>query len=443
MLEPSTKRGWLMNPLVSIALFLFVAIILGAITVISEIYAIYAMLCLLSVVAATAGSTLFDRDAAKASSAILIYVVLVVPFFVSLYLYDFVYRDMSKPETYIDVNWTTAPFVAAVFIIVVLMIAFLVDNMLLGSPIIKTLQLTKRFLNARKRRYSVSLFSVTVLVASVVSLSYVVPSYTLLVLFLIVICQVAINMIGHVYERRSEIFSLATVGMNPDQLAGLSFAEAFIVGFVGGGIGYAVGLYILIFAALPITVLEVMTSWAIAMILFAVSASIVSTIIPAMKASMLATPSLLKRWWIEAPPPPSIGQLSIWTFQIPVKITEDNAEKFVNYFLRYARMLERFPYGSVERAENVQLVRPEDSKGNEVWELRFKYIYNEGGSPMIVTENELGILRNSISEVLPVEFTIRVIEFQHVSNIYVYMERFASNYRKMALEQNFMDILYL
>jgi hypothetical protein len=424
LLNPSTHRFLWENPLLLLALFILATVISAGIFLISYEYAVYTILTLLSFVATTAAFSLFDRDTTKFFSTFGIYAILVSPFFVAY----------SRFASYIDVASTV--FSAMMSIMMVLTAAFLADDILLSSPFIKIFQLTKRFLKSRRWRYSLSLFSIIVFAASVTSLSFILPFYALLNLFLIVILVVATNMIGNVNERRREIFSLMTIGLNPDQLSGLFFAEAFIIGFLGGGVGYAVGLYVLILTALPITTLEISTGWMIAVILLSVGTAIVSATLPAIKSSMLYTPSLLKRWWREAPP--FIGLPPTWTFKIPVKVTEDNAEKLIDLFLRYVRMLEGFSYGSIERAEEIQIVKPEDSKDKTVLKLKFKYIFNEGGNPMIVTENELRILRSQVLEELTAEFMIRVIEYQGM-NIYECLERIASTYRKLALEQNVVE----
>ena len=410
-MHPSTHR-LLRNPLFSAFLLFFVALILSALFMISYKYAVLTMLTLLSLVAATGGFTLFQEDAAKFFSALAIYAILVAPFF-SAY---------SRFASHVDM--ASAWGFAAISIIIVSTVAFSVSDILLGLPFFKLFQLAKRFLKSRKWRYLLSLSSIIVFAASVTSLSFFLPSYALLVFFLIVICEVATNMIGNVHIRRREIFSLATLGLNPDHLSGLFLAEAFIVGFLGGGVGYAAGLYVLILTSFPITAFEISTGWIVAIILLSVVTAIVPATLPARKASMLATPSLLKRWWREAPP--FLGWPPTWTFKMPVKVTKDNAESFINFFLGYARMLEGFSYGSIERAEEIQVVRP-----NRTWRLKFKYIYNELSSPMIITENELRILRSPEPKA---EFTIKVTKFQGVQNIYEYLERIASTYRRLAFE---------
>jgi len=379
------------------------------------------MLTLLSLVAAAGGLALFDKDAAKFFSALAIYAIIVLPFFAT-YSRFASRMDMASAEGF-----------AMISIVIVLTVSFLVDDMLLGLPFFKIFQLAKRFLKSRRWRYSLSLSSIIVFAAGVTSLSFILPFHALMIFFLIIVCEVATNMIGNVYERRREISSLATLGLNPDHFAGLFFAEALIIGFLGGGIGYAVGLFVLISTSLPISTFEVSTGWMATIILLSVAAAILSATLPAMKAAMLATPSLLKRWWREAPP--FIGWPPTWTFKMPIKVTKDNAESFINFFLSYARMLEEFSHGSIERAEEIQVVKPEASCENTSWKLKFKYIYNELGSPMIMTENELRIFESPSLGEHAAEFTIKVIKYQSLQqSIYEYLERIASTYRKLTLE---------
>jgi len=418
-MHPSTHRLF-RNPLLSAFLFFTILIAFSALFFIAYRYAVYAMLTLLSLVAATAGFALFDGDGAKFFSAVGFYAVLVAPFFSA-------YSQLAS-------RWdlASAGGFAMISIMLVLTAVFLVEDALLGLSFFKLFQLAKRFMKSRRWRYSFSLSTIIVFAASVTSLSFILPFYALLILFLIVVCQVATNIIGNVYERRREIFSLATLGLNPDHFAGLFLAEALTIGFLGGGVGYAVGLYVVILSSLPVTTFVFSTGWMVAVILLSIATAIISATLPAMKASMLATPSLLRRWWRESPP--FIGWPPTWTFQMPIKMTTDNAEGFINFFLSYVKMLEEYSYDSIERTEAIQIVRPEAQPENALWKLKFKYIFNELSSPMMITENELKIFKDSTSEELTAEFTIKVIKYQCIQNIYEYLERIASTYRKLAIE---------
>ena len=93
------------------------------------------------------------------------------------------------------------------------------------------------------------------------------------------------------------------------------------------------------------------------------------------------------------------------------------------------RSLEGFSYGSIERVENIQVLRPEHSR-EKAWKLKFKYLFNEGGDRSITTENELRVdMKTSTTD-----FTVKVVAFQNVGNIHEWFERIASTYRKLAIE---------
>jgi len=418
-MNPSSHK-LLRNPLFSAGLILLVTLFHITIFFLSYKYAVYAVLTVLSLVAASIGFALFEEELSKFFSALASYFLLVFPFFMAYG--RFASRsDMASAEGF-----------AMVSIMIVLSAFILLDDLLLGSPFIRLFQLAKKFMMARKSRYLLSLLSIIAYAASVTSLSFILPLYALLVLFGIVLCEVAVTMIGSVNERKKEIFTLATVGLNPDHLSGLFLAESFILGLLGGGIGYAIGIYILLLSLLPITPLEISTGWIVTVIFLSIATAITASILAALKASMLATPSLLKRWWREAPP--IVGWPPMWTFQIPVRVTEKNTERFIDHFHGYARMLEKFSYGSMERAEEVQVVKPNVLNEEKTAKLKFRYIFNEIGSPMIITDNELTVFRNPNTKEISVEFTIKVTKYQGTLDIYDCLERMASTYRRLALQ---------
>jgi len=110
-------------------------------------------------------------------------------------------------------------------------------------------------------------------------------------------------------------------------------------------------------------------------------------------------------------------------------VTKDNAESLITFFLGYAGMLEGFSYGSIERVENIQVLRPEYLR-EKAWKLKFRYLLNEGGDRSITTENELRVdMKTSTTD-----FTVKAVAFQNVGNIHEWFERIASTYRKLALE---------
>lgn len=378
------------------------------------------MLSFLALVAVTAAYALFDTDVHKMIGSFALYFPLVVPFLVA-YARVAPLMDMALMQG-----------LAMLFIMAAVSTAGLIDNVLLsGSTLVELLRLSKKFLKKRWFRYFLSLLSITVFTLGVTSLALFLPLYALIVPFTVVVCALAVPMLANVYEDRKEIFTLATVGLNPTCLQGLFLVEAVIIGFVGGGVGYASGLLISILASLPLTMVELSTGWITTVILASLSAAVVASIYPSLKASMVATPSLLKRWWHEAPP--LAGWPPVWTVKIPVKLREDNVDSFIDFFLDYARTLEGLRPGSIERAEDAQLTS-QTVDGEEVRRLRFKYIFNEGSTPMITTQNELRVSKSPRSKEYAVSFTVKVVTHVGVLNLYQPLERIVSTHRRLAIE---------
>lgn len=61
-------------------------------------------------------------------------------------------------------------------------------------------------------------------------------------LMVLVMLNIGLSMFATVNERKDEIASLSSVGLNPTQIAVLFIAEALIIGFIGGGFGYLLGI---------------------------------------------------------------------------------------------------------------------------------------------------------------------------------------------------------
>lgn len=419
MSRPS-KSSLLRNPLFFAGLAVFLAVSSAAAVYVCQRYSAYVMLFFLSLVAAVAGFALFDTDVSKLIAGFTLYVPLVAPFFLA-------YSQLTS-----RVNLALMQGYAMVFITATMFAAILADDLLLGSTLVKLFQLAKRFMMVRRFRFFLSLLSVALFAAGVTSLALILPLYALVVPFGIVVCELAIPIFGNVLQRRREMLALAAVGLNPDYLSGISMAEAVILGFLGGGVGYALGLTLSLSASLPLTALGLSTGWMVTVILLSLAAALTAAILPSAKASMLATPSLLRRWWREAPP--FVGWPPTWTVEIPVRLREGDVDSFISFFHEYARALEGSRYGSMERAEEVRVFGPETAGEGEARGLRFRYIFNEGSTPMIVAENELRVSKSPRSEEHTVHFTVRVMKHESVPDIYQALEHIVSTYRLMAFE---------
>ncbi|MEM3046529.1 MAG: FtsX-like permease family protein [Candidatus Bathyarchaeia archaeon] len=119
--------------------------------------------------------------------------------------------------------------------------------------------------------------------------------------FIIVVLNVAMVMVTLMYERTREVYLLAMLGLNPAHIASLFLAESIVMALVGGGLGYFLGLgsYRLItFLGLAgqVGVREKLEwYWSVIGVLIAVAAAVSSTIRPAVRAAVVATPSLVRK----------------------------------------------------------------------------------------------------------------------------------------------------
>jgi len=237
-------------------------------------------------------------------------------------------------------------------------------------------------------------------------------------------------MLGNIHQRRKEMFTLATAGLNPDHFTGLLLAEAFVLSFLGGGVGYSAGLYAVVLYSLPACMFELSAGLMAGVILISAAVAFIASVLPAAKASMAATPSLLKRWWREAPP--RVGWPPKWTFTIPVKVTEETAEEFIYFYMKRLTESERF-FQPIERAYDLVFDIPSLEHPPT---LRFKY-YMGDGTNILETDNELRLLRSAESEELQVNFTITVLSYNDpafAQRMDKYLEVMASTFRMLAFE---------
>jgi len=193
---------------------------------------------------------------------------------------------------------------------------------------------------------------------------------TLIILLILGMGNIFSMMIGCVYERRREIFTVSTLGFNPRNVASLFIAEGLIVGFIAGGLGYILGLgsyRIMPFLPLQAEVIQkVSINWS----LLAVALSIVTTTsgsaIPALKASILTTPSLTRKW--------ELGKVvektdHYWRIHLPVRIQEEEIYSFFNYLHAELKSFGSTTYYSVEN------LRYREEKIGEVVERRLNFTF--------------------------------------------------------------------
>jgi ABC-type lipoprotein release transport system permease subunit len=165
----------------------------------------------------------------------------------------------------------------------------------------------------------------------------------LIIPWAIVVLNVVITMLNSLFERRKEIGILSSVGLNPAQISGIFVAEAMIIGLIGGGAGYLLGLGLYKGMAYIGATLEVHQKisafWSLASIGLSISA-VLTGAMAALKSSVVITPSLMRRWRIDR------NQTHFnepWRMEIPVKLLPREKSEFQNFALDFLEDLKNHP----------------------------------------------------------------------------------------------------
>jgi ABC-type lipoprotein release transport system permease subunit len=156
----------------------------------------------------------------------------------------------------------------------------------------------------------------------------------------IVILNVVFTMVNAIYERRRELVILSSVGLNPTHITALFVAEALIVGIIGGGMGYLLGLSL--YQLIPLLSIgifvrqKISAVWCLASLGIAMTAVLVGAFV-ALKASVDITPSMLRRWTIGA----SHKTGTPWVFDVPFRVQADRLDGLLEYVAaRYWKYLD-------------------------------------------------------------------------------------------------------
>ncbi len=158
--------------------------------------------------------------------------------------------------------------------------------------------------------------------------------------WIIVIFNVITTMLNSIYESRKEISILSSIGLNPTDIIGLFIAEAAVIGIIGGGLGYLVGISnYKILSSLSIVIEvrpKISVLWSFASISLSIAAVLVGAFI-ALRSSVVITPSLTRRWGV-AKDVHRMGEP--WIIDIPFKVKEHEIENLFDYVTaRYHRYL--------------------------------------------------------------------------------------------------------
>jgi hypothetical protein len=166
---------------------------------------------------------------------------------------------------------------------------------------------------------------------------------SLIIPWAIVVLNVVITMLNSLYERRGEIEILSSVGLNPAQVSSIFVAEAFITGFIAGGLGYLVGLGLyrgMAYLNIGLQVHQKVSAvWSVASITLAVSA-VLTGAYAALRNSVVITPSLMRRWKIDRD---SGGFQEPYRIAIPLKLKAEEIDPYIDFIYRKLKGLENHP----------------------------------------------------------------------------------------------------
>lgn len=225
-----------------------------------------------------------------------------------------------------------------------------------------------------------------------------------------------------VYERRREIATLSLVGINPSQIGYMFLAEAGLIAFLGGTMGYLLGLggprLLLSLGGPGFLTEKVSWTWSVAVILMAVVVAVSASAIPALKASTIATPRLPRKWKLEYLPAAS----DMWQLHIPQHVSKLEVERFFSFI---ESQLPRRIQDEMVKTGMVDEIGGE----KETKKLLFTHSFSIEGSRAFKTENELVAMRNKGSLIYELDLAIRI------ASLYAYVPEKAVRTTASAIRQ--------
>lgn len=195
------------------------------------------------------------------------------------------------------------------------------------------------------------------------------------VMFLVILI-IGSMMFRSVEERKRDIFTLSSVGLNPTHIVSLFLAEALLIGFTAGILGYLLGVSGYRFVSLisPLEVKEKASiEWSLISLFLSLLTSIIATLPPAVKASTIVTPSRLRKLrLIEKERPKREGEP--WIIELPAKVKPGE----INFFCKYVeRKLKELTSSLIERIEKIEFSKEEEQGEYLRRKISFEYVGGE------------------------------------------------------------------
>jgi ABC-type lipoprotein release transport system permease subunit len=207
------------------------------------------------------------------------------------------------------------------------------------------------------------------------------------VLLILVILNIASIMLSAFEKRKNEMLTLATLGLNPTYITMIFIAEAAISGLLSGGLGYFFGIlgYKIMFLSQSSPSFEIKLSfgWCILSLSLAITVSIISAVLPALKMSRVVTPSLTGRW----KPDKKHLMGEYWVADMPIRIIEYELKDFITFIYNKMKETEN---NKVRGVRNLILKEVETTEGFG-YDFRFIFVSGEIASQPVRTDNLLEI----------------------------------------------------
>ncbi len=178
---------------------------------------------------------------------------------------------------------------------------------------------------------------------------------------LLIIVQMAIaavfvlnTMVASVFERTKEIAIFSSIGLAPNHIAMLFFAESVVYGILGAVIGYlvaqATAKLIVATNTLEGLTLNFSSTSAVMSAGLVMGIVLLSTIYPAKKAAQIAAPARNDEAFETEP------EGDTWNIPLPFSIGEDEAAPLTNFLSAWLRAYEGYTIGSFVTAETQRTV---------------------------------------------------------------------------------------
>jgi len=218
--------------------------------------------------------------------------------------------------------------------------------------------------------------------------------FPLLVPWVIVVLNVIVIMYNSMYERRKDINILSSVGLNPSQIATIFVAEAFIIGFIAGALGYLSSMVLYKGMHLLRVGLEVEQKisafWSVASIGIAMITTLMGAFV-ALQSSVVITPSMRRRWTMGNEESETYGP---WEITIPVKILQEELDAFTVFMIDNLHALEN---QSDKKTSSIKV-----SEEGEGVKTRIDFIYKAARSSIsdLYTKNTFLVMKRPEDEIV-------------------------------------------